>query len=172
MRFRDESLLWYAGLVAQRPRSASALRGILRDYFMLRVEIDQCLGSWYALEDADRSYLSMELERNQLGVGAFIGEEVWDQQARFRIRLGPLTLEQFLDFLPGGSAMGRLVDWTTFLAGQAAVFDVQLVLAADEIPYCCLDDERADAPRLGWMGWLKTEEFRTDAGDAVFLWRN
>jgi type VI secretion system protein ImpH len=114
----------------------------------------------------------MELERNQLGIGAFIGEEVWDQQARFRIRLGPLTLEQFLEFLPGGGAMGRLVDWTTFLAGQAAVFDVQLVLAADEIPYCCLDDERADAPRLGWMGWLKTEEFRTDAGDAVFLWRN
>jgi type VI secretion system protein ImpH len=172
MRVRDESLLWYAGLIAQRPHSASALRGVLRDYFSLRVEIDQCLGAWYELEAADRSYLSHELERNQLGVGAFIGDEVWDQQSRFRIRLGPLTFEQFTGFLPGGSAMDRLVDWTRYLAGQAAVFDVQLVLAADQVPYCRLDDEGAGAPRLGWMAWLKTEEFRTDAGDAVFQWRN
>ena len=33
MRVQDESLLLYAGLIAQRPHSASALRGILRDYF-------------------------------------------------------------------------------------------------------------------------------------------
>ena len=49
MRIQDESLLLYAGLIAQRPHSASALRGILRDYFGVPVEIDQCVGKWYAL---------------------------------------------------------------------------------------------------------------------------
>src|SRR5262249_456898 len=107
MQLNDESLLLYAGLIAQRPHSATALRGILRDYFGVAVEIDQCLGSWYTLEDDDRCYLSDELDRNQLGEGAFIGDEVWDQQARFRIRLGPVDLECFTDFLPGNRAMTK-----------------------------------------------------------------
>ncbi len=36
MRARDESLLRYCGLIAQRPLSAPSLRGILRDYFSVR----------------------------------------------------------------------------------------------------------------------------------------
>jgi type VI secretion system protein ImpH len=172
MRMHDESLLLYAGLIAQRPHSASALRGILRDYFSVPVAIDQCVGDWYQLEEADRSYLSAELERNQLGEGAFLGEEAWNQQARFRIRVGPLGLERFLEFLPDGRAMAKLVELTQYLAGQAAAFDVQVFLRAGEVPYCRLDDEGADAPRLGWMGWLKTGEFAADAGDAVFGWVN
>jgi type VI secretion system protein ImpH len=172
MLMHDESLALYAGLIAQRPHSASALRGILRDYFTMPVEIDQWLGEWFRLEEADRCYLWPELERNQLGEGAVLGDEAWNQQARFRIRVGPLGLEQFLEFLPDGRAMATLVELTQFLVGQAQAFDVQVFLRAAEVPYCRLDDEAADAPRLGWMGWLKTGEFVTDAGDAVFGWVN
>jgi type VI secretion system protein ImpH len=172
MKVPDESLLRYAGLIAQRPHSASAIRGILRDYFAVPVEIDQCVGSWYDLEDPDRSYLSPELERSQLGVAAFIGEQVWDQQARFRLRVGPVDLDRFLDFLPNGATMARFAEFTRYLAGQALAFDVQIYLRAEEVPYCRLTDDGADAPRLGWLGWLKTEEFRSDAGDAVFGWVN
>jgi len=166
----DERLLRYCGLIAQRPHSASALRGILRDYFAVCVEIDQCLGSWYDLEDSDRSYLSGELERNQLGVGAFIGEQVWDQQARFRLRVGPLTLRRFIDFLPDGATMSIFLKLTRYLVGQALSFDVQVFLKAAEVPFCRLTDEGCDAPRLGMLGWLKTDQFDADAGDAVFTW--
>lgn len=179
----DESLLLYAGLIAQRPHSASALRGILRDYFGMPVEIDQCIGSWYELEDADRCYLSEELERNQLGVGSFIGDEVWDQQARFRLRVGPVDLERFKEFLPDTRPMEKFVGLTRFLVGQSMVFDVQVFLHAEEVPYFRLDDEgyrsenrgsgspiESDSVRLGWMGWLKTNTFDADAGDAVSTW--
>ena len=172
MRVQDESLLLYAGLIAQRPHSGSALRGILRDYFGVPVEIDQCVGDWYDLDEADRCYLSPELERNQLGENSFLGDQVWNQQGRFRIRVGPLSLDSFLDFLPDGRAMAKLVQLTRLLAGQAMAFDVQVFLRASEVPYCRLDDEGIDAPRLGEMAWLKTREFQIDAGDAVFGWVN
>jgi type VI secretion system protein ImpH len=172
MQVEDESLLLYAGLIAQGPHSATALRGILRDYFGVPVEIDQCIGDWYELDEADRSYLWPEMERNQLGVGAFAGEQVWNQHGRFRIRVGPLRLKEFLDFLPQGRAMARLVEWARYLAGEAMTFDVQLILRAADVPYCRLDDESTDAPRLGEMAWLKTREFLTDAGDAVFTFVN
>jgi type VI secretion system protein ImpH len=170
MQVPDEGLLFYAGLIAQRPRSAGALRGVLRDFFAVPVEIDQCIGSWYTLEEDDRCYLAPELERSQLGEGAFLGDQVWNQQARFRVRVGPLGLERFRDFLPGARALGQLRQLTRFLTGQAMVFEVQVVLRADEVPYCRLDDGGPDAPRLGWMGWLKTGEFEADAGDAVFAY--
>jgi len=172
LRTNDEGLLLYAGLIAQRPQSASALRGILRDYFSVPVEIDQCIGSWYELEDLDRSYLTSELERNQLGVGAFIGTEVWNQQARFRIRVGPINIDQFRDFLPDRATMAELVELTQYLVGHSMAFDVQLVLQAPDVPWCCLGDEGMNAPRLGWISWLKTEEFRSDAADALFTYVN
>jgi type VI secretion system protein ImpH len=172
MQLPDESLLRYAGLIAQRPHSASGIRGILRDYFAVPVEIDQCVGSWYDLEDSDRSYLAPEMDRSQLGVAAFIGEQVWDQQARFRLRVGPVNLERFLDLLPEGRTMARFVEFTRYLVGQALAFDVQIFLRAEDVPYCRLADDGFDAPRLGWLGWLKTEEFRSDPGDAVFAWVN
>src|SRR5262249_55111745 len=135
MRVADESLLLYAGLIAQRPHSASALRGILRDYFSVPVEIDQCVGDWYELEEADRCYLTAELERNQLEVGAFLGDAVWHQQGRFRIRVGPLDFDRFREFLPEGRAMAKLVELTRHLVGQAIAFDVQVFLKAPDVPY-------------------------------------
>jgi type VI secretion system protein ImpH len=172
MRVQDESLLRYGGLIAQRPLSAPSLRGILRDYFSAPVEIEQCIGDWYQLEDPDCCYLAPDLDRNQLGEAAFLGDEVWNQQSLFRIRMGPLSLERFLEFLPNGSAMAKLIELTTFLVGQAMAFDVQVVLRAEDVPYARLADEGEDAPRLGWIGWLKTAEFETAAGDAVFRWVN
>jgi type VI secretion system protein ImpH len=172
MRVQDESLLRYAGLIGQRPLSAAALRGILRDCFSTPVEIEQCLGDWYELEEADRCYLAPESQRNQLGEAAFLGDEVWNQQSLFRVRLGPLGLDRFLEFLPNGRAMAKLVELTTYLAGLAMAFDIQVVLRAEDVPYARLADEGIDAPRLGWIGWLKTAEFEAAAGDAVFRWVN
>jgi type VI secretion system protein ImpH len=168
----DQSLLLYAGLIAQKPHSATALRSILRDFFSVAVEIEQCVGSWYELENADRCYLSGEMERNQLGEGAFIGDQVWNQQARFLIRIGPLSLQQFRDFLPDRPTIEQLVELTRYIVGHSIAFDVRLVLKGSDVPWCCLSDEGPYAARLGWMGWLKTEDFTADAGDAVFTYVN
>lgn len=172
LNVHDQSLLWYAGLIAQRPHSAIALRNILRDYFAAPVEIDQCLGDWYPLGEADQCMLGRESESDCAGEGAVLGDQVWNQQARFCLRMGALPLNRFLDFLPGGCAIARLVDWTRFFAGQAPAFDVQLILARAEVPFCRLDDEGPEAPRLGFMGWLRTGETSADAADAVFRWTN
>jgi type VI secretion system protein ImpH len=168
MEIPDENLLPYAGLISQRPHSASAIRAILRDYFAVPIEIDQCLGSWYDLAHSDRSYLAPPLERNQLGVGAFLGDKVWNQQDRFRIRVGPVKRSRFHEFLPDGAALRKLIELTRFLVGQALAFDVQVILEKEQVPPCRLLDKGDQAPRLGWMSWLKTSEFQADATDAIF----
>lgn len=163
-----EGLLRYAGLITQRPHSASALRGILRDYFGVDVDIQQFRGSWWFLSKADRCYLDKGGLHNQLGDGAILGDAIWDQQSRFQIRIGPLTMNQFRSFLPDGRATEALSTLTRFYAGIALSFEVRLVLQAADVPSCQLQDEAESAPRLGWNTWLKAEQFTHDADDAVF----
>lgn len=168
MAVEDRGLLRYAGLLGQTPRSAIALESILRDYFGVPVEIEEFVGAWYLLKEEDQCDLAAEDLNNQLGGGAIAGDAVWDPQARFRVKLGPLPLAMFLAFLPDGRAIEELRDLVRFYAGPVMQFDLQLILKAEEVPYSRLGDESSAGPRLGWCGWAKTAEFERDAGDAVF----
>jgi len=162
----DEALLLYAGLIAQRPHNASALRGMLEDYFQVHTEVKQLVGKWISLEQSDLSYLSPEGLNNKLGFGAIAGDQVWNQQAGFVVQLGPLTYRRFLDFLPGTAAFGKLVNLARYFVDQALDFEVQLILKANEVPFCEVSDN-ADSPRLGLSTWLRTDEFPHDARDTI-----
>ncbi|MBV9504962.1 MAG: type VI secretion system baseplate subunit TssG [Acidobacteriia bacterium] len=162
----DFVLLSYAGLIAQRPRSAVALRGLLADYFQLPVEIKQFVGKWCRLEPETLSFLEPNGFHNQLGQGALAGDHVWNRQARFLIRMGPLSWERFNSFLPDGPAFRELVCLTRFFVNQSLEFNVQLVLLANEVPWCTTTGD-AGSPRLGLSSWLKTDAFEEDASDLV-----
>ena len=168
MAFADQALLRYAGLLGQKPACATALAAILRDYFGVPVEIEEFTGAWYRLSEPDQCNLEEEGMKNSLGEGALAGDAVWDPQARFRVRVGPMGLRRYIGFLPDGDAIEELRDLVRFYVGPVLQFDVQLVLKADEVPWCRLGDESPAGPRLDWCGWLKTGEFQIDAPDAVF----
>jgi type VI secretion system protein ImpH len=166
----DEALLFYAGLLGQRPHSASALTGILHDFFAIPVEVRQFIGQWLYLSKENRTSLGGEVN-NGLGVNAIAGSRVWDQQARFRLCLGPLTFREFHRFLPASPTFRLLVQFARYIAGQEFDFDVQLILKAEEVPRSQLGAAGERAPRLGWTTWLKTKDFTHDAEDAVFTGR-
>jgi len=164
----DIALLRYAGLITQRPHSATALRGILKDYFGVPVVVEQFCGKWFQLDESGLSRLGNSGSQNQLGIGAVAGDAIWNPQARFRIVVGPVSVSRFIAFRPDGKAFGSLVEWVRFFVGQTLDFELQVVLKAAEVPECELTDEGPDAPRLGWMSWLKSHESTEDARDAVF----
>lgn len=164
----DQSLLYYAGLLAQQPRSAIALEQVLEDYFEVPAEVQQFVGGWYRLEPpAQTQLVEAGAENEQLAIGAVLGDEVWDPQARLRIRLGPLTLGQYLDFLPTGSAFEPLRALVRFFTGGQFDCEVQLVLKREEVPLCELGAETKEAPRLGWVSWAKWSPMSRDPEDTV-----
>jgi len=163
----DETLpLGYAGLIAQRPHSAVALAGMLSDYFQVPIEVEQFAGQWCVLEQQNLSYLGNDGEHNQLGCGAIAGDQVWNQQARFRVRIGPLNWSRYNEFLPTGSGLSALLKLVRYFVNRAWDFEVQVVLQAQDVPWCELTDGPR-APRLGESTWLKTEPFASDVGDLV-----
>jgi type VI secretion system protein ImpH len=167
--FRDDALIRYAGLFAQRPNSASALEGILQDYFGVPVEIEQFRPSRHRLEEQDLCRPGpRETISNQLGMGAVAGDAVWNTHGSFQVRIGPLTLKRFRQFLPDGEAFRQATALIRLFAERALEFEIQPVLKADEVPLCELTRDPREGPRLGWTGWLKVKEFKQDADDATF----
>jgi hypothetical protein len=79
-----------------------------------------------------------------------LGTQVWDQQARFEIRLGPLSLPDFESFLPTEWRFGALCDLVRFYVRDEFEFNIRLILKADEIPAVTLSSE----PALSWTSWL------------------
>jgi type VI secretion system protein ImpH len=164
----DEALLFYAGALAPQPRSAVALEQMLEDFLGVPVAVEQFVGGWYALSPSTQCRVGDETgPAEQVGLGAVVGDEVWDQQARVRLRLGPLTREQYERFLPTGAGYELVRTVTRFFTHDQFDFDVQLVLAREDVPGCVLGSDEERPPPLGWRTWLRTKPFVHDADDTI-----
>jgi type VI secretion system protein ImpH len=163
----DETLLAYAGLLAPAQRPAEALRQLLAEYFGVPVEVEQFVGDWYPLAESTRCSLGDERgDSARLGRGAVVGDEVWDQQARVRIRIGPLARRDYERFLPTGCTYESLRALVHLFDGQLD-FECQLVMARDEVPACEVGVDAEPAPALGWTTWLRASSFARDPDETV-----
>ncbi|HEY0764080.1 MAG TPA: type VI secretion system baseplate subunit TssG [Pyrinomonadaceae bacterium] len=151
MHIRDRALLYYAGILAQQPRSIAGLQRILTDYFQVDVKTTQFVGKWCDLEESQWTRIGECGANQRLGRDTCVlGTRVWDQHARFEIALGPLGLEDFEGFLPTEWRFGVLCDLVRFYVKDEFEFNVRLILKGDEIPSVALSTE----PALSWMSWL------------------
>jgi type VI secretion system protein ImpH len=139
--------LFQAGLLGARSRHPEGLTKLLGQYFRVRVAVEQNVANWLDLPREERGRLGFSRSRpersltpaSQLGTTATSGSKWRDRQFKFRICLGPLTLAQYHDFLPGSAAWLRLREWVQHYAGLDLRWEVELTLARDHVP----------APRLG-----------------------
>lgn len=165
MSLPDESLLPYAGLIAQKPHSCNALENILSDYFGTRAKVKQFFGQWLALDRSD--YTKLGEKNSILGESAIVGTRIWEQQSKFRVQMGPLDFKQFQAFLPNGSAHQPLRSIVKFMAGLEFDFDIQLVLKKKQVPSSILTTRAQRKPMLGWTTFLKTKPFKADDEQVV-----
>jgi type VI secretion system protein ImpH len=180
----DAFFVNYAALLAIQPRSASALRSILSDYFGVPVEIQQFAGTWFLLDEGSRTqFQDDESDSERVGHGVVVSEQYWSQESMIRLRLGPLDLPTYRLFLPGGAdglhPPGRnftlLQEICRFFSRDEMVFEAQLILDKNKVPAAALDGEEqvavaeggATGCQLGWTTWVKSAPFERNAEDVV-----
>jgi type VI secretion system protein ImpH len=170
--FPDEVVLDYSGHFADSARSANRLEDLLTDFFGFSVEVRQFQGRWLYLDDDDYSRLaSSQFGRAAhavLGVDFVVGGRVWDVQGRLRLTLGPLDYPQYCRLLPGGGDCRVLGQLTRLYIGPEYEFDVQPILARDQIPRLRLSSRASQPARLGWNTWLFAETPEANAEDVIF----
>jgi type VI secretion system protein ImpH len=161
----DEAMLSYAGLLVPHRRSAVGLEQCLSDYFDVPVTVRQFSGGHYAIAQQERTAMRPDALDNdaRLGAGALIGDVVFDPQAQVTIDVGPVDLESYHRFLPGGDAAASLAQLVRSYCDEAVEAAVHLVLAKESVPGVVLDGDDQTV-RLGWTTWITT---RTRSADAV-----
>ncbi len=148
----------FAGLLACGPKNVEGLVSILSAFFGARVRLQQFIGTWLELEPDDRWVLG---QRAGLGRTTSIGDKVWTRTDKFRLIVGPLSLDEYRRLLPGGTSLERMRAIVRNYVGDALDWDVNLILRADEVPPAKL----GETVQLGQTGWIGTRKSNTDADD-------
>jgi len=148
----DRALLIHTLALGNDTRSLEGLVAILRYHFRVPVEVTPLTGAFHPIEMGDRTAIGRSGRNRALGRDACLGGRFWDQESAFELRIGPMKLETFLQFLPGGDALGPMCALVKFYAGQRYRLSVQLILEPLEMPQAKLGD--AKASRLGQLGVL------------------
>ena len=168
MRVPKQALLYHAGNLAARSRSAERLRAMLEAETGRRVQIEEFAGGFIRLPETEQTRLPKGRDKPQhaaLGVSAAAGSQVWDPQARLIIRFGPLDRAGFESLLPGTPLWLRVTQLARLFVGPDTAFAVNLVLRAQDVPASGL----AGGARLGWTSWMGASRPRkADAREALF----
>ena len=133
------------------------LAGLVRAAVGAPVEIEEFVGAWS--EMPRRLQTRLGGAHAGLGRGATLGPRIFARQSRIEIRIGPLSLADYREFLPGGARLETLR--TAVLHGIGEILDVDFrpLLRAAEIPAA-----RISAVQVGRTAWL-TPARAADARD-------
>jgi type VI secretion system protein ImpH len=157
MAFPDRSLLLYAGLLAQQPRSLAGLENLLRNFFGVSVKGRSLQGRWVDLAEDQVTRIGASGQNRGLGREIVLGTRVWDQEAGIELEIGPMGFARFLEFLPNGRAFPILKGMIRFYGNDAFQADITLQLKKEEVPKSALSS--LAGARLGWTSWLIREKF-------------
>lgn len=161
----DLTKLHFAGLLSNQTRHAEGLAAMLSAFFTMPVRVECFIGAWLRLEAPDLTRLGERRGATaRLGCSALLGGRVWTRAEKFRIVFGPLSLDDYIRLLPGGSSFHTLIPIVRLYAGDTLLWDVNLILRRAEIPPIQLGRQG----KLGWTTWLMPRRQETDAAD-LFL---
>nr|WP_286183744.1 type VI secretion system baseplate subunit TssG [Labrenzia sp. R4_1] len=158
----DRLKLHYAGLMSPANKSASRLKALVSGTFGVRVEIEQCVGTWLHLDTDDQLSLGGfgPGGAGSLGRDTIVGAKVFSVSDKIRIRIYTEDLDQYRKFLPPTRTKPnpwteKLFDLIDFYLGLELEYEIELAL-----PKHCASAVRMDkseSATLGHIGWLKQE---------------
>lgn len=138
------SLIRYAGLFTQFPRSALGLETLLRDALgSAPVMVTPCVSRSMEIPEDQRN--SLGASSCTIGESLFLGSEIDDRTGAFRVSIGPLLLDQFQYLLPGSAGHKKLDRLTRLYVTDSLEYDVELIAQEGEI----------EPSRLGSLNWSR-----------------
>lgn len=159
----DHARVYMSGLLAMQNRPAEGLRIAVEEYLGVPVDLQEFIGEWLKVPEANWLRLGVSRESGLLGITTTAGARTWYCQGRVRIVCGPLDFTDFSRLLPSGSSLARLDALVRSYAGFEVEWELQLVLESAEVPSVRL----GMTGELGWTTWLGTRGRPAAADDVV-----
>ena len=142
---------WHnAGHLLRQTRNTEGLQNILSGFFKVVARIEEFVAQWLPLPPDEQTSLG-KVKGTQLGFDAVLGRKVMSKQQHFRIHLGPLTQEEYNQFLPDTNRYRQLRDWVRTYIGMEFTWDLCLTLK-ESVRNRGIKLSREKC--LGWNSWL------------------
>lgn len=155
-----DAMVFYLGLLRQRPMSVSALGCILPDYFGVPIAIEQFLGGWDDIGD-DRQ-CRMGGDNATLGHSGALGVRAWRHDLGVMLHIGPLCKADFERFLPG-TAGARALETILALVGIPALrYTAHVMLRPEDVAAMDLVGGAKPGKRIGFDARLGMSGKTTD----------
>ena len=152
--------LRHATSLFQRTESPRRLVEYLSTEIGHPTELIEFIGVWNAIPEHLQTRLGLGASR--LSDNAVVGARFFDRSNRTEIRIGPLTLDDYMAFIDDHGKQRALKSALRFVSGGAMQFDVRLLLSADAVP-----EPVVRGARLGQSLWLQSDD-ANPRGDFVF----
>ena len=131
---------------------------LLIEVFDIPVEVVAMVPRRVVVDPSMRLKLCATAKPAKLGGDLILGSGFLDEQGKFQLRIGPLSLAQFRSLLPDGPLFRKLVELTRFYVGPEFAIEVRLVLKPEAVSQCTLGSSPENPSRLGWNAWFKSSE--------------
>lgn len=159
-------LAYFSGALGRRPLPSLGLASLIGAYFGVKVKLEQFVGQWIEAPPSEQSGLGGAC--STLGVSTVLGQRMWDQQTKIRLRIGPLDQTKSSEFQPGRSAAVVLRQLVEICVGQSLSCDVTLVLHKDAAPLSVMNSHAPIPMSLGINTWARTSPPEEDLDDVRF----
>jgi len=146
----DFAKLSRAAQFGSQMRSGQGLQTILADYFGVPLQVHSFVGAWLDIPVDARSALGGDPTSGSLGVGLTLGSTSWQSQHKFEVRIGPLPLAEFENFLPGAAGLRDLGELVRLYTNDEWSWQLRLLLRGADVPVARL----GASARLGLTTWM------------------
>jgi len=142
-------LLKFSGFFSQRVRNKAGLKILISYLFpQYEMEIKEFIPRWIELSDIPK----LGSDESKLGENNFIGVHTRDYSSRICIQIGPISFEDYLDFLPGKEKSDRLIELLQLYLNDGLEFDFEFKIKAETIVAISWNDERLKLGSTFWLG--------------------
>lgn len=151
----------YAGRLSNPRRSPGCIADIIGEYFQVCCNVTPWVEK---TEQVPNEYqTNLGISNTTLGESFFLGSTFIDYSKTYKVSLGPLSFEEFQNFLPGQEWRAELESLLKFTSGMEFAFEIQLILKSQDVP------PWTDNMPLGWMTWIYSETPDQDDSQTTFV---
>ena len=146
--------LYFAAHFASSEQSTESLSSIIREYYNINVKIEEFVETYLELPHEEKIKLVSSNPSACLGNNTFIGDEISICTTKFKLILGPMTLDKYNSILPGTIGFSRLKEILLLCSPPELHYDIEYLLSPDKIPF----ESESAKPQLGYNMWLISEK--------------
>lgn len=150
----DFTLLKFSSVFSQRVRNKNGLEILLNYIFpQYEINIKEFTPKWIELYNSPK----IGSQNNILGKNSFIGRSIKDCVSRITLEIGPISFEDYLNFLPGAQSSNHLIELLRLYLNDGLEFDLMFKIKSDTIISVSWDDARLRLGSTLWLGFPKDD---------------